>query len=97
MDSITEQQIQFELKNRFYYIEYPKNIMPGFWKDREGKEHFMEDMGLDHLKASISLFDRDIKKFIETRKHSPILVLLQPLANQKLLELKEAFKRKVNS
>lgn len=97
MDSISEKQIQYELKNRFYYIEYPENITPGWWRDREGKEHFMEDMGLDHLKASINLVDRDIKKFIEVKKHSEILELLTPLANQKLSELKEAFKQKVNS
>jgi hypothetical protein len=58
MNETTKSLVQFELKNRFYYlfIEWPDNpVPPNMWRDREEELHFMSDMGLDHLKASIRL------------------------------------------
>jgi hypothetical protein len=95
----TESVVQFELKNRFYYlfIEWPDNPVPlNLWRDREGKIHYMSSMGLDHLKASIRLVEKDLKEFLKQRggprAHTAAVSILEPAAKTKLEELKAAFR-----
>lgn len=98
---LTEDQIDkinFSIKNIFYYVEYPDSAQEYFWKDRNGDFNFMEDMELDHLKASVALIARDIKNFKSSHEKDKNYnvykkYLLIP-AEQKQLELKEIFKQK---
>lgn len=77
-----------------YYIEYPDDVPDGIWKDRAGELHYICDMGLDHLKASVKIVERDIKR-LDGRPKAMIDVLL-PKANAKLNELKSAFNLKAH-
>jgi hypothetical protein len=54
--------IECEIKYPMYYIEYPEDVPQGIWKDGAGKYHYISDMGLDHLKASARLVERDIQR-----------------------------------
>ena len=100
MNEATESMVQFELQHRFYYlfIEWPDNpVPPNLWRDREEKLHYMSAMGLDHLKASIRLVEKDLKEFLKQRGgrgHEEAVAILEPAANTKLEELKSAFREK---
>jgi hypothetical protein len=95
-----EERIDFEIKHRFYYIEYPNGIGENLWKDRAGKLNFIDEMGLDHLKASILLIEKNIRDFKEAYKRDvndpSLMELLLPLAQSKLEELKKIFHQKVD-
>ncbi len=94
---MTEQQLeilQVELKTRFYYVEYPVPVPATFWKDRLGELHFVSDMGLDHLKASIKLVQRDIEYLEDSGRNPAVIAVILPDAQQKLATLKEEFLKK---
>ena len=94
--------IHFWIKNTFYYVEYPDPVQEYWWKDREGKWKFMEDMGLDHLKASAKLIERDMKTFKAShpekksnyRLYEKYLILP---SQKKQIELEEILEKKVRS
>jgi hypothetical protein len=103
MNETTKSLVQFELKNRFYYlfIEWPDNpVPPNMWRDREEELHFMSDMGLDHLKASIRLVEKDLKEFLKQRGgprgHTEMVSILEPAAGAKLEELRGAFREQAD-
>lgn len=96
------ERLDFWIKTTFYYVEYPDPVQERWWKDREEKWKFMEEMGLDHLKASAKLIERDIKNFKQSHskkeKNMDIYekYLLDP-AQKKKLELEKILKEKVLS
>ena len=102
MDDRVKERIVREIEDRFYYIEYPRNVPKHLWKDGAGKFHGMDTMELGHLKASIRLVQKDRKAFIDAIEsykgdlngHEAAKALL-PLVDEKLQELQEVFKRKV--
>lgn len=64
--ALTEEEIeriQYWIEVSFYYVEYPNPVQRYWWKDREKNWIFMEDMSLDHLKASSKLIERDLNTF----------------------------------
>lgn len=92
--------ILFHISKRFYYIEYPRPVDPYWWKDGDGKSHYMDDMSLDHLQASARKIENDIE-FIRVRINpkDPNLpayqiFLIEP-AKKKMLELNEVLRRRV--
>lgn len=92
--------IKFHISKRFYYIEYPHPVDAYWWKDGDGKSHFMENMKLDHLQASARRIERDIDEFTRSRvspkdPNMPIYqkFLIEP-AQAKKLELQEILKKK---
>jgi hypothetical protein len=94
---LTEQQLkilEFELRDRFYYVEYPDPIPVQFWKDRLGELHFISEMGLDHLKASVKLVERDIAYLEDSGRNSVVIAAILPHAQEKLSRLKDEFRRK---
>jgi len=98
-DQIRE-RIAFEIKHRFYYIDYPNGVPQYLWKDGNGDYKDMESMGLDHLKASIKRLKKDKASFLEAYRldmNGPALTeALIPLVDNKLNELQEAFDMKKN-
>jgi hypothetical protein len=96
-----EENIAFEIEHRFYYIEHPDGVGENLWKDREGKIHLIDDMGLDHLKAAIHLIEKNIAAFNKHWKEfsngPEVIKELLPLAESKLSELKEVFAMKAKS
>ena len=58
-----EENIELEIKNMFYYIEYPDGVCNYLWKDRNGNILFTDEMTLDHLEKCIHLIKRDIGAF----------------------------------
>ncbi|TCT19709.1 hypothetical protein [Thiobaca trueperi] len=89
--------IKCEIRLNFHYVNYPENISAGLWRDGAGKIHFMDDMGLDHLKASIRKVERDIARLYRSDREQEVIDALIPLAEQKLSELKDEFKLKANA
>ena len=92
------ERILFEIKHRFYYIEYPEGVPEQLWKDREGDCIYMSEMGLDHLKASIRLIEKNLKDFKKsyerTNEWSELSKTILPLVSKKLQELKDVFNEK---
>jgi hypothetical protein len=100
VDEETESLVRFELENRFYYLfmEWPcKPVPPNLWRDGDGKLHYLSEMGLDHLKASVRRIEKDLKEFIRQRGHprrtTEIVSILEPLARAKLEEVKAQFRK----
>ena len=95
-----EDRIEFFIKHKFYYLEYPDGVTEGFWKDGDGNNIYMPDMEMDHLKACIRLIEKDMDAYDNSKAkdsaHQPVREALFPLAEKKLKELKEEFKRKAN-
>ena len=89
-------QIQSGIKNPFYYIDFPDNVSPGWWKDGAGEWKHMSDMGLDHLKACTKKVESDIAYWERSGRPAEVITAIVPLARQKLKELKDAFGRKVD-
>ena len=90
-----KESIEYEIGNRFYYIEYPDGTPEHFWKDGRGELLFIPDMGLDHLRACIRRIEKDIEDF---KKHwasfsngPAVQKELLPLVEVKLNELRKAF------
>ena len=95
-------RIEFWIKKIFYYVEYPEPVQEYWWKDREGKWIFMDDMGLDHLKASARRIQKDVQKFmaLSSRKDINYPIFEKELvipASKKQQELEEVLKQKVLS
>ncbi|WP_027596878.1 hypothetical protein [Pseudomonas sp. MOIL14HWK12:I2] len=86
--------IEWECKHGLYFIEYPHNVSYGVWKDAEGKHHFMSGMNLDHLKACIRLVEKGADYLAGSRREKAVIRALEPLVQDKLGELKEAFRKK---
>ncbi|WP_432741457.1 hypothetical protein ABXJ76_14610 [Methylobacter sp. G7] len=96
---MTEEQlqvIQWEIENVFYYVSYPDNIAANLWKDGGGNINFMDEMTLDHLKASIKKIESDIKK-LKLRRRGAVSDAIVPLAEQKIDELNEVFQLKAKA
>lgn len=97
-----KERLDFWIKTTFYYVEYPDPVQEYWWKDREGNWKFMKEMGLDHLKASAKLIERDVRNFKQSHskkeKHIDVYekYLLNP-ALQKKQELEEILREKVLS
>ena len=89
--------IKYEIRMSFHYVNYPENISVGLWRDGAGDIQFIDDMGLDHLKASIRKLQNDIARLSRSGRESEVIGALVPLAEQKLAELKSAFQLKVNA
>lgn len=89
--------INYEIRVNFHYVNYPENISVGLWRNGAGEIQFMDDMGLDHLKASIRKLQNDIARLSRSGREPEVIDALVPLAEQKLSELKNAFQLKVNA
>lgn len=93
-------RIEHELECRFYYLNYPKPVPPGFWKDGDGNFVEIESMGLDHLKASINLLKRDRKAFAKAYtgalNEGEVVGALMPLLDAKLGELEVMLRNKAS-
>ncbi len=85
--------IQQEIKHPMYYVEFPDDIPNGIWKDGAGKLHYMSDMGLDHLKASIRMVERDIKRLEQSHLPEEVVAVLAPKAAGVLGALKTEFSK----
>lgn len=88
--------IEYEIKFSMYYLEYPDDIPAGIWKDGAGERHYMREMGLDHLKASVNLVERDIKRLERSGRPEAVLNALMPKAQSVLEHLKSEFRRKAH-
>jgi hypothetical protein len=86
--------IQFEIKYSMYYVEFPDDVPNGIWKDGAGELHYMSDMGLDHLKASIRMVERDIKRLGQSDRPEEVIKVLSPKATSVLARLKTEFSKK---
>lgn len=99
---VQTERIEFWIEKIFYYVEYPEPVQDYWWKDRECKWMFMDDMGLDHLKASARRIQKDVEEFMASSskkdKNYPIFEkeLLIP-AKKKQKELEEVLRKKVLS
>lgn len=88
--------IRYEIKYSMYYLEYPDDLPAGIWKDGAGELKYMREMGLDHLKASVGLVERDIKLLERSGRPAEVLDVLLPKARWVLEHLKAEFKRKAH-
>jgi hypothetical protein len=86
--------IECEIKHSMYYVEYPTDVPNGIWKDGAGELHYMSDMGLDHLKASVRMVERDIKRLEQSDRPEEVIDVLMPKAKSVLAQLKAEFNRK---
>jgi len=86
--------IQQEIKHPMYYVDFPDDIPNGIWKDGAGKFHYMSDMGLDHLKASIRMVERDIKRLEQSLLPEEVIAVLAPKAAGVLGQLKSEFRKR---
>ena len=75
----------------FYYIDYPVNVPLEWRKNGEGKSILINSMGLDHLKASVKMIERDLKYLAYDKEINKVII---PRANEKLSELRKAFNNK---
>lgn len=96
------ERIKYQVEHKFYYIEYPNGVTKDIWKDREGERHDMQEMGLDHLKASIRLLKNNRDELKDSNaKGSPVAKkvkeALLPLIDKKLRELEDNFKKKADA
>jgi hypothetical protein len=89
--------IKYEIHVSFHYVDYPENMSVGIWRDGAGETQFIDDMGLDHLKASIQKLQNDIARLSRSGREPEVIGALVSLAEQKLSELKSAFQLKVNA
>lgn len=86
--------IQSEIKHSTYYIEFPDDVPNGLWKDGAGALHYMSEMSLDHLKASIRMVERDIKRLEQSHLPVDVIKVLAPKAAGVLARLKTEFSKK---
>lgn len=86
--------IQLEIKHSMYYVEFPNDVPNGLWKDGAGKLNYMSDMGLDHLKVSIRMVERDIKRLEQSHLPEEVINVLAPKAASVLGRLKTEFNKK---
>lgn len=86
--------VNFELKERFYYLKLMDEADSYCWIDRNGDFHLMDDMELDHLQKCIRKIEKDIKAFVQTRGDGEVVKTLKPMAEEKLKELRDIFQKK---
>lgn len=86
--------IQSEIKHSMYYVEFPDDVPTGLWKDGAGKLHYVSEMGLDHLKASIRMVERDIERLEKSHLPEDVVNALAPKAAGILARLKMEFSKK---
>jgi hypothetical protein len=86
--------IQSEIKHSMYYVEFPDDVPNGLWKDGAGKLHYVSEMGLDHLKASIRMVERDIRRLEQSHLPEEVIRVLAPKAAGVLGRLKIEFSKK---
>lgn len=86
--------IELEIKHSMYYVEFLDDVPNGIWKDGAGALHYMSEMGLDHLKASIRMVERDIKRLEQSHLPEEVIRVLTPKAASVLARLKSEFDRK---
>jgi hypothetical protein len=71
------------------------------WRDREDELHYMSEMSIDHLRASIRRVEKDLKEFLQqqgggSRGHTEMVSILEPAAHVKLEELRAAFREQAD-
>lgn len=88
--------IEYEIQYSMYYIEYPEDVPNGIWKDGAGERHYISEMGLDHLKASVQMVERDIKRLSQSGRPDDVIDVLMPKAKAVLTQLKVEFNRKAH-
>jgi len=66
----------------------------GDWYQKDGKYLFISSMEESHLKNSIKMIERDLKR-LEDRPEE-IVEELKPLAEDKIKELKEEYIKRIN-
>lgn len=86
--------VRVEIKERFYYVRYPEPLPPTFWEDRLGELNYISDMGLDHLKNSIQLVERDLQYLKDSHRPKDVIAAIKPVAEAILANLRQEFKRK---
>lgn len=100
-DKHIEERIKFYIKNKFYYLEYPKGVGERIWKDRNGKYNLLEEMGMDHLMASVKLIEKDMNSYdnmqIKDIAHKSVRDVLFPMATNKIFELKKEINSRIES
>ena len=89
-----EELVRVETRTRFYYVRYPDPLPPTFWQDRLGELHYISDMGLDHLKNTIQLVERDLRYLEDSRRPRDVIAAIMPPAKEILANLRAEFKRK---
>lgn len=92
----TVELIQSEIEHSMYYVEYPGDVPSGAWKDGAGKFNYISDMGLDHLKASVRMVERDIKRLQQSDRPEAVINVLVPKAKAVLSQLEAEFNRKAH-
>lgn len=88
--------IQSEIKHSMYFVEYPADVPTGMWKDGAGNYKYISDMGLDHLKASVHMVEREIKRLERSDRPEVVIDVLVPKAHAVLAQLKAEFNRKAH-
>ena len=86
-----------EIKYSMYYLSFPEPISTTSWKDGAGQLIIFDDMGLDHLQASIRLVERDITRLRSSQRAEEVISTLEPLAQGVLASLRGAFERKTRT
>lgn len=81
--------IRREVLNQMPYLEAPESV----WIQRDKQYLIIDQMGLDHMKNSIKAVKRDIKSL--KQRSEPIKIEFLELAEEKLKELENEYKRKV--
>jgi hypothetical protein len=89
-----EELVRGEIRARFYYVRYPDPLPPTFWEDRVGELLYISDMGLDHLKSTIQLVEKDLRYLKESHRPKDVIAAIQPVAEAVLQNLRQEFKRK---
>jgi hypothetical protein len=89
-----EELVRVEINTRFYYVRYPDPLPTMFWQNRVGELEYISELGLDHLKNSIQLVERDLRYLKDSHRPQDVVDALQPVAEEILANLREEFKRK---
>lgn len=94
LDQEIVELILSEIKHSMYYVEFPDDVPYGLWKDGAGELHYVSEMGLDHLKASIRMVERDIKRLKQSHLPEEVIDVLAPKAASVLGRLRSEFEKK---
>lgn len=92
--------VEFYIKYVFYYVEYPKGVDEGFWKDKNGEYQFIPEMRLRHLHASIQRVKKDMHWYetqtLKDSNYQKVKNAILPLTEKKLEELTQELKRRMD-
>jgi len=86
--------IRGEIKHPMYYIGFPDDVPNGVWKDGAGKRHYMSNMSMDHLKASIYMVEANLRRLDQSHLPEEVIEVLAPKAASVLGRLKTEFIKK---